>query len=75
MWKRDEARGTWLESHFSWQIRTFWWSLVWFVVGWILFITIIGIVLAYPLWIVAFLWAIYRVVKGWIKLNDAKPVS
>lgn len=73
--KRDEAKGTWLESHFSWQIRTFWWSLIWFVVGWILFITIIGIVLAYPVWIAAFLWAIYRVVKGWVKLNDAKPVS
>ncbi len=33
--KREEAQGTWLESHFIWQIRTFWWSLLWLVVGWI----------------------------------------
>jgi len=31
--KVDDARGTWLESHFSWQIRTFWWSVLWAVVG------------------------------------------
>jgi uncharacterized membrane protein len=73
--KRDEAKGTWMESHFSWQIRTFWWSVLWCVVGSILFVTIIGIVIAWPLWAVAWLWALYRVIKGWIKLNDAKPVS
>lgn len=40
--KRDDARGTWLESHFTWQIRTFWWSLVWGVLGWITFLILIG---------------------------------
>ena len=64
-----------MESHFSWQIRTFWWSVLWCVLGALLFITIIGIVIAWPLWAVAWLWALYRVIKGWIKLNDAKPVG
>jgi len=73
--KRDDARGTWMESHFSWQIRTFWWSLVWYLLGGLLAITIIGIVIAYPLWIVTWLWGLYRVIKGWIRLNDGKPVS
>ena len=73
--KRDEARGTWMESHFSWQIRTFWWSRLWCVLGWLLAITVIGLVIAYPMWIVAGLWALYRVIKGWLRLIDGKPVS
>lgn len=73
--KRDEAKGTWMESHFSWQIRTFWWSLLWCVLGWVLFVTLVGIVVAVPLWIAAWLWALYRVIKGWVRLNDVKPVS
>ena len=44
--KRGEARGTYLESHFRWQIRTFWFALLWCVIGGMLFITIVGILLA-----------------------------
>ena len=73
--KRDDARGTWMESHFSWLIRTFWWSIAWMIIGGILFITIIGIVIAYPLWIAAWLWGVYRVIKGWIRLNEARAVN
>nr|AUN37335.1 putative transmembrane protein [uncultured bacterium] len=72
--KRDDARGTWMESHFSWIIRTFWWSIVWTIVGGILFVTIIGIVLAWIVWGIAWLWALYRVIKGWIRLNGARAV-
>lgn len=69
--KRDEAKGTWLESHFSWQIRTFWWGLAWAVVGAITFLILIGwfILAADTVWI------IYRIVKGWLYLNDGKPIS
>jgi uncharacterized membrane protein len=69
--KRDEAKGTWLESHFSWQIRTFWWGLLWAVVGAITFLVLIGwfILAADTVWI------IYRIVKGWLYLNDNKPIS
>jgi len=69
--KRDEAKGTWLESHFSWQIRTFWWGLLWAVIGAITFLVVIGwfILAADTIWI------IYRVVKGWLYLNDNKPIT
>jgi uncharacterized membrane protein len=69
--KRDDARGTWLESHFSWQIRTFWWALVWGVLGWLTFLILIG----WVIWGVAFVWFIYRIAKGWLNLNDSKPMA
>jgi uncharacterized membrane protein len=69
--KRDEAAGTVYESHFDWQIRTFWWMLVWSVLG---FILIFALGLGLLVWFVAGIWAIYRVVKGWLKLNDNLPV-
>jgi uncharacterized membrane protein len=69
--KRDDVRGTWLESHFTWQIRTFWYSLLWGFIGWPLLLLFgLGIVV----WIAAGLWFIYRIVKGWIRLNDNKPM-
>jgi len=74
--KRGEVRGTWLESHFRWQIRTFWYGLLWvslcvlFVIG-----TLgIGILVAWlPLGIVS-IWFIYRVARGWIALNSRRPM-
>jgi uncharacterized membrane protein len=68
--KRDDARGTWLESHFSWQIRTFWWGLLWASVGGILTLVVVGFVV---LFVVA-IWLIYRIVKGWLNLAEGKPV-
>ena len=74
--KRSEVQGTWLESHFRWQIRTFWYGLLWvslcllFVIG-----TFgIGILIAWlPLGIVS-IWFIYRVARGWIALNNRRPM-
>lgn len=68
--KREEVQGTWLESHFSWQIRTFWWGLVWLVVGAITWIILLG----WLVWGVACIWFIYRIAKGWLNLNDNKPM-
>ena len=68
--KREEVKGTWLESHFSWQIRTFWWGLLWSVVGWATFWILIG----WVVWGVAFVWYVYRIAKGWLNLNDNKPM-
>jgi uncharacterized membrane protein len=73
--KRDDGKGTWMESHFSWQIRTFWWSLLWCLIGGIFAVTVIGLVVAWPLWAIAWLWALYRVIKGWLRLSEARPVS
>lgn len=72
--KRAEARGTFLESHFSWQIRTFWYTLLWCAIGGLLFVTVVGALVAIPLFIVVGLWVIYRVIRGWLALKDRKPV-
>jgi uncharacterized membrane protein len=69
--KRDDVRGTWLESHFAWQIRTFWWGLAWTVVGVVLALVGVGFLILLAVWI----WAVYRVVKGWLRLNDGRDVS
>jgi uncharacterized membrane protein len=68
--KRDDVRGSWLESHFQWQIRTFWWSLLWTVLGALTLIVLIG----YLILGVELLWFIYRVIKGWLWLRDGKSM-
>jgi len=68
--KRDDVTGTWLESHFRWQIRTFWFGLLWLVIGSLTWIIVIG-------WFIlgfACVWLIYRIAKGWLNLNDNKPM-
>ena len=72
--KRGEARGTYLESHFRWQIRTFWLVLLWSIIGGMLFITLVGIPLAIGVFFAAGVWAIYRVARGWLALRDQKPM-
>lgn len=72
--KRDDARGTWVASHCTWMIRTFWFSLLWSTIGWILVFTLIGIVIAIPLWLVVSLWILYRVIRGYLLFKDNKPV-
>jgi uncharacterized membrane protein len=72
--KREDARGTYVESHFRWQIRTFWFTALWCVIGAVLFITWIGIPLALAVFFGAGLWAIYRIVRGWLNLRDRKPM-
>ncbi|MEN6587821.1 MAG: hypothetical protein ABFE02_17410 [Sulfuricella sp.] len=68
--KIDDVKGTWLESHFRWQIRTFWFGLLWGVIGVLTFILIIGwFILAADA-----VWVIYRIVKGWLRLNEGKEV-
>lgn len=72
--KRSEVRGTWLDSHFRWQIRTFWFALLWILVAVALALTIIGIPIAVALVLGAGLWVIYRVVRGWLALKDRRPM-
>ncbi len=72
--KRGEARGTFLESHFRWQIRTFWFCFLANLAGWFFFVTFIGIPLAVMIFIAAGLWVIYRVVRGWLALRDRWPM-
>ena len=71
---RHSTRGTFLESHFRWQIRTFWFALLWIVIGVMLLVTLIGIPLAWIICIAAGIWVIYRVARGWLTLQDRKPM-
>ncbi len=68
--KREDAAGTWLESHFRWQMRTFWFGLAWAALGALLYVIVIG-------WVVlaaVYFWFIYRIVKGWLRLYEDKPM-
>jgi uncharacterized membrane protein len=72
--KRGEARGTFVESHFRWQIRTFWFALLWCVIGWALFVTLVGIPLAVGIFLATSAWVIYRIARGWLALRDRKAM-
>jgi uncharacterized membrane protein len=72
--KRSEVRGTWLDSHFSWQIRTFWFALLWLAIGAVLFITVIGIPFAIVLWFATGIWVLYRIIRGWLALTSQKAL-
>ena len=72
--KRGEVNGTWLESHFRWQIRTFWFTFLWLIVYGLLIITIIGIPVAWILIALLGLWVGYRVIRGWKALFAIRPV-
>jgi len=71
---QPNARDTFLESHFRWQIRTFWFALMWILIGVVLFITIIGIPVAWVILFGAGVWVIYRVARGWLTLQDRKAL-
>jgi uncharacterized membrane protein len=73
--KRNDVEGTYLESHFSWQLRTFFYTLLWVLVMGVLFMTFVGIPLAWVLAVVVGLWVLYRIVRGWLALLDRKPIQ
>ncbi len=68
--KRSEVRETWLDSHFSWQLRTFWYALLWLVVGGVLFVTVVGIPFAIAAWLITGVWVLYRIIRGWLALGS-----
>jgi uncharacterized membrane protein len=68
--KESDVAGTYLESHFRWQIRTFWFGLLWGAIGLITSLIFIG----WAVLVAAGIWFIYRIVRGWLNLNDGKPM-
>ena len=72
--KRSDVRETWLDSHFSWQLRTFWFAVLWLVVGAILFATLVGIPFALALWLGTGLWVLYRLIRGWLALKEHREL-
>jgi uncharacterized membrane protein len=73
--KRSDVRGTFLESHFSWQIRTFWYALFWVLVGVGIALTIVGLPISLLIFVGISLWILYRIVRGWLSLLERKPMD
>jgi uncharacterized membrane protein len=72
---RDRVRGTWLDSHWRWQLRTFWYAALWLLIAGILTITLIGIPFAWMVIVATGFWVAYRVVRGWIALSGRERMS
>ena len=69
--KRDEVKGTYLESHFDWQIRTFWWGLAGVALSFVLMTILVGFVTI----AIVGVWILYRLIKGLLAVNDGKPIA
>lgn len=69
--KRPEAEDTWLASHYVWQIRTFWWAVLFMAIGAVTTFVMIGFVVMFA----AGIWFIYRIVKGWLRLGQMRAVE
>lgn len=68
--KRADTKNTWVESHFRWQIRTFWFGLLWTFIGMLLMYVFIGSIVLLIVWV----WIIYRIVRGVIAAIDRRPM-
>jgi uncharacterized membrane protein len=77
--KRGDARGTWLESHFTWQVRTFWYAMLWAAVVFLVGLPLTLLIVGFAIWAVGLfalgIWAIYRIALGWTRLNARRPVA
>jgi uncharacterized membrane protein len=72
--KRGGARGSWAASHYRWQIRTFWFALLWLIIAMLLVVTLVGAPVGIGLLIALTLWLIYRIARGWVRLLDKQPM-
>jgi uncharacterized membrane protein len=72
--KRGEVAGTWLDSHFRWQIRTFWFAALWVAIAVAVGLTVIGLPLTLVILAVVTVWLIYRVARGWLAFSGVKPM-
>jgi len=73
-WNQAAVRGTWLESHFRWQIRTFWFAVLWIAIAALMAVTLIGIPFAFAAILIVGLWVLYRVVRGWWTLTQRRTL-
>lgn len=76
--RRAEVRGSWLETHFRWQLHTFWYTWLWIIVASIvsvpLLIVVIGLVIEIVSLAAIGVWVCYRVIRGWLALREARPM-
>ncbi len=79
--KRDDVRGSFLDSHFGYLSRTFWWGLLWWLAAWCVFWVLglltlgIGMAVLWILPVAVFVWYLYRVIRGWLTLNERRPMQ
>ncbi|MBE7418881.1 MAG: hypothetical protein HS128_14285 [Ideonella sp.] len=77
--KRGDVRGSWLESHFSWQIRTFWFALLWAVIVALVSAPLTLVIVGFGTWVIGLfllgVWAVYRIARGWLRLNNGQPMA
>ena len=77
--KRGDARGTWLESHFEWQIKTFWYAMAMAILTAVMGALLVIVLVGFAIWAIGFFalgcWAIYRIAVGWMRLNGRRPVG
>ena len=76
--RQSATRGTFLETHFQWQIRTFWFALLWALLIWAVSLPLMLVLIGFPIFFLGFaalaLWIIYRVARGWLALRDRRPM-
>ena len=76
---RSEARGTYVDSHFSWQIRTFWYAMLWAVVVWLVGLLLAVVLVGFAIWqfgfIIMSIWVAYRIIRGWVRLVNGQPMN
>src|SRR5579872_476564 len=76
--RQSDARGSYLETHFRWQIRTFWFALLWALIIWCISVPLMLVVIGFGVLAIGFvclgIWVIYRIVRGWVALHDRRPV-
>ena len=71
--KRDDARGTWQESHFSWRLRSVLWAAVLYAITFPFFL--LGLLIFNPAWVVISIWFLYRIVSGMIAMNKNRAIQ
>lgn len=69
---RNQVRGIWLESHWRWQLRSFWFAALWLLVAGLLALTFIGIPAAILVIVITGIWVLYRVIRGWLGLLNRR---
>ena len=76
---RGDTRGTWLESHFSWQIRTFWWAALWAACVAAISALLLVVLIGFATWSVGLfllgIWAVIRIARGWLRLRDGEAIG
>ena len=72
--KRGGAAGSWAASHFRWQIRTFWFALLWVIISVLLIFTLVGAPVGLAMLAIVTIWLIYRIARGWIRLTDKQSM-